>query len=396
MHLHLDPLGGIAGDMFCAALLDAWPAWEPELLAVLQAAEVDRLVSVARVDHRDHTFWGSRFVVRPVTPAAHHHRSFADLRRWLEVALPETLAARALAIFTVLAEAEAQVHGVDVDQVHFHEVGAWDSIADIVAAAWRIERLDASWSCASIPLGRGQIDTAHGPLPLPAPATVKLLEGFPVHQDHLVGERVTPTGAAILRHLNPCFEPLGRPWRLNKSGVGFGTKAFPGLSNCLRVLAFDPVPELAAPGLLEDTVAVCQFEIDDQTPEDLAVGLDRLRALEGVLDVSQGTVVGKKGRVGIQVQLLARPKALTQTLTQALLETSTLGVRWQLVQRAIVPREAAVHAATVGEVRLKRAHRPDGGVTVKAEMDDIAQTPGGRREREAQRYRAERNADDDS
>lgn len=390
MHLHLDPLGGVAGDMFAAALMDAFPELESGLLVALTEAELPALVRIERTPHRDQTLVGSQLTVTPVAPEAHHHRSWRAIRDWLYAArLDPGVRDRALAIFALLAEAEGQVHGVPEDDVEFHEVGAWDSIADIVMAAWLIETLAATWSCEPLPLGSGRIDSAHGALPVPAPATARLLEGFPVHRDGVQGERVTPTGAAILRHLAPSFSADRLALKLRQSGTGFGHKTFPGLANALRVLAFEEPPRVVGRG----TVAVCVFELDDQTPEDLAVALERLRALPDVFDALQIAALGKKARMAVQVQILARPEALDIVLDAIFEETSTLGVRWRIEQRAVLPRSYDEAEVEGRPMRIKRAERP-GGRTLKAEMDDLAGLEGGRRSRESMRRRLEAEADD--
>ena len=305
------------------------------------------------------------------------------------------MAERAEAIFALLAEAEAEVHGIAVEDVTFHEVGAWDSIADVVCAAWLIDSLDpAAWSCAPLPLGGGRVRTAHGMLPVPAPATALLLRGLPTFHDGVGGERVTPTGAAILRHLDPSFEPAGLRGRIARTGHGFGSRRLPGMSNVLRALVLDPASEPVprpGPAWREETVAVCSFEVDDQTAEDLAVGLDRLRAADGVLDVVQTPAVGKKGRMAASVRVLARPEARERVIERCFAETATLGVRWQPVRRAVLEREEAVADVAGEPVRIKWARRGTGGgeVTVKAEMDDVANADGGRAGREERRRRAE-------
>ena len=381
MHLHLDPVGGIAGDMFAAAVLDAFPALEAELRAALEGSGLGVYASVARVDHDDGTLCGSRFAVDPRPRGRVHPRGAAEIGRIIdESGLEEGVRARAAAIFSLLAEAESRVHGVPIDAVHFHEVGGWDSIADVVSAAWLIEALDASgWSSAPLPLGRGRVVGAHGALPVPAPATVLLLENMPVHDDGLPGERVTPTGAAIVRHLAPSFAPLPGPQRLVGSGSGFGARAFEGMSNVLRLLAFEA---LEAPEAASERITVCGFEIDDQSPEDLAVALDRLRALEGVLDVVQVPIFAKKGRLGAQVQVLAHPEARARVIDEVFAQTTTLGVRWHEVTRAVLARDAVRTQEGAGAVRVKRARRPGGVFTVKAEMDDVAALAGGRAARE--------------
>ncbi len=391
MHLYLDPVGGVAGDMFAAAVLDAFPALEAELRAALDASGIGAHARVARVGHDDGTMTGSRFVVDPGPEGETRSRDASEIGRIIEGAgLDRAVRERAAAIFSLLAGAESRVHGVPVDAVRFHELGGWDSIADVVSAAWLIEALGASgWSAAPLPLGRGRVATAHGLLPVPAPATVLLLEGMPVHDDGRPGERVTPTGAAILRHLAPSFAPLPGPLRLARAGSGFGARTLEGTSNVLRLLVFDAI---AGQGTAGDRVTVCRFEIDDQSPEDLAVALERLRARDGVLDVVQAPVFGKKGRLGVQVQVLARPGARAGVIEEVFAQTTTLGVRWHEVNRTVLARDAVEVGAGGGTVRVKRARRPGGPCTVKAEMDDLAALAGGRAARERARREAERAA----
>ena len=391
MHLHLDPVGGIAGDMFAAAVLDAFPDLEAELRAVLEASGLGAFASVARIDHDDGTLTGSRFVVDPRPEGEAHERGAAEIERIVENSgLSVAVRARTTAMFSLLAEAESRVHGVPINAVRFHELGGWDSIADVVSAAWLIEALGAcGWSSTPVPLGRGRVAAAHGFLPVPAPATLLLLEGMPVHDDGRFGERVTPTGAAILRHLSPSFEPVPGPLRLARSASGFGTRTLEGMSNVLRLLVFQPLEKRSA---AIDRVTVCNFEVDDQTPEDLAAALERLRALDGVLDVVQAPAFGKKGRVSVQVQVLARPGARAQVIDEVFAQTTTLGVRWHEVSRTILPRDVVRVGEDGNSVRVKRTLRPGGNLTVKAEMDDVASLPGGRDARERMRNEAERAA----
>ena len=426
MHIQLDPVGGIAGDMFAAAVLDAWPELEPPLVAALERAGLDAIVTVERVDHSDHALTGSRFAVHEtgrrdrepdahdrddhesIDAASHHHdhahtapqgdcdvsnhdhHLYRNIRTLLGKSdLDAGVRARVLDIFARLAAAESAVHGVPVDDVSFHEVGAYDSIADIVCAAWLIERLDASWSCGPLPIGRGRIDTSHGRLPVPAPATVELLRGMVVDQDTHRGERITPTGAAIVAHLAPGFELLPGPMRLHRSGTGFGTSRLPGTSNVLRLLAFEPLGGLDA-SVHRERVAVCEFEIDDQTGEDLALALDRLRDLDGVLDVSSHAMNGKKGRLAVHVRLLARIGAVEPIIESCFRETTTLGVRWHEVSRAALARASATVMVDGRAVRVKSACRPGEARTAKAEIDDLAPVAGGHAARARVRASAER------
>ncbi|MDX1431914.1 MAG: LarC family nickel insertion protein [Gammaproteobacteria bacterium] len=387
MHLHLDPLGGIAGDMFAAAMLDLHPEWQDDLVRALEESGLARYAAVQLLAHRDHTLSGRRYVVsKGEEKPPHTHADLCALLR--ESALAPAVIERAVAIFDILAEAEGKVHDTEPAKVHFHEVGDWDSIGDIVSAAWIIERLgEASWSCATLPMGSGFVDTAHGRLPVPVPAVVHILAGMPMFRDEHPGERITPTGAAILRYLQPSFTPALGVLRLAGSGTGFGTRVFEGMSNVLRVLAFEELGDGA--GVSSERVAVCRFEVDDQSAEDLAVGLEHLRALDGVLDVLQSPAFGKKGRMLTQVQVLARADRLEEVVEQCFLETSTLGVRWELSARAVLPRHAASATAGGRSLRIKRARRPDGSPSSKVEMDDLADAPGGHAGRQRLRRRAE-------
>ncbi len=375
-HLHLDPVGGIAGDMFVAALLDAVPEAEA---ACLRTAAATAGVACRLVRHHDGVLSGARFVVEDGAAHAHAHGAWRDIRARLGAApLDAPARGHALDIFGLLAAAEAKVHGIAPEDVTFHEVGAADSIADIVAAAVLIAAAadadgPATWSCAPLPLGGGRVATAHGALPIPAPATALLLEGFATIDDGIGGERVTPTGAAILRHLGADRPAPPGARRLRGSGIGFGTRRLPGLSNVLRVLVSDAAA--AAPDAAgHRDLAVIGFEVDDQTGEDLATGLDRIRAVPGVRDVLQMPGFGKKGRITVHVQVLADPGAMEAAIDACFRETSTIGLRTQIVAgRALRRREEAV-AVDGRTVRVKRVERP-GGPTGKAESDDLHDAP---------------------
>ncbi len=377
LEIHLDPLGGIAGDMFVAALIDLRPDLEPGLQQTLARAPLLAGVTCAVVGHGDGVLAGRRFLVRRdadrADHAAHADIAWHDIRAALaEAPLDEPTRHHALGIFTHLAEAEARVHATAPDAVHFHEVGAWDSIADIVAAGWLIGQLAATrWTIAALPLGGGRIRTAHGWLPAPAPATALLLEGFPTIDDGISGERVTPTGAAIVRHLCDPHPSPRQARRLVGSAHGFGTRTLPGISNCLRVLAFEA--EVPAPAT--DRIVVLECEIDDQTGEDLALAVDRLRTLAGVLDVIQAPVYGKKGRLMTQLRVLAAETAEDAAVAAIFAETTTLGLRRLAVDRHILRREAASVDAGGRTLRVKLADRPLGR-TAKVEADALADVAG--------------------
>ena len=410
MQIHLDALGGMAGDMFVAALLDAFPEHEGRVSASVRVATAAVPVECRFVPHHDGILRGSRFIVeRALTRTRRHthrhdpgtghvhahgdeqHRAWAEIRAGLlDADLECPVRDHALAIFGHLAAAEGRVHGVPAEDVTFHEVGAWDSIADIVAAASLIATLGASrWTVGALPLGSGRVTTAHGPLPVPAPATAILLEGFSVVDDGIAGERVTPTGAAILRHLR-ASEPAGNagPSALVRSGIGFGTKVLPGISNCLRALVFDAAKAAAPPGNGE--IAVIEFEVDDQSAEDLAIGLERLREHDGIVDVVQMPVFGKKGRMMTSVRVLARAEALHEAVAACFRETATIGLRHRIVSRAELPRRVTTVEVQGRPVRVKTVERAVLR-TAKAEADD-ATALDGHAARAGLRHEAERLA----
>ncbi len=388
MHIHLDAVGGVAGDMFIAAVLDAFPDLREGMLAAIAAAGLPADIRLSLEDHRDDALTGARFRVDEGAhrgAAHHHHTPFSDIRARLQDApLEAAVRTHAIAIFSLLAEVEGRVHGKPTEEVSFHELGEWDSIADIVGAAFLIARLDASWSVGPLPQGRGGVKTAHGYLPVPTPATALLLEGFELFDDGVFGERVTPTGAAILRHLRANMPEPRQARRLVRSGTGFGTRRFPGLSNVLRLLAF----EQARMRFETDRVALLEFEIDDQTAEDLSIALDRLRAHPSVIDVVQTPVYGKKGRLAVQVRVLADPADADNVLEACFSETTTLGVRCQTVERRKLARSQRTVTADGRSVRVKVARRPDAR-TAKAEADDLRNVAGGRSGRERLRQAAE-------
>jgi len=332
MQFQIDALGGMAGDMFTAAVLDAFPEHEAGTLASVAAVTGAEAVRCRLLPHHDGVLQGRRFTVElPGTgndghnhhgrhEHSHHehrhqehshspHQSWAGIRALIERApLDRAVRDGSLAIFEHLAKAEARVHGIEVADVAFHEVGAWDSIADIVAAAHLVAVLSpATWTVGPLPLGSGRVNTAHGWLPIPAPATALLLQGFATMDDGVGGERVTPTGAAILRHLCGDSPASRNPRRLHRTGIGFGTRTLPGIPNCVRLLAFVQMP--VAQGHRE--LGIIEFEVDDQSAEELAMGLDRLRTHPDVFDVVQMPVFGMKRLVHAS----ARPLRLASATT---------------------------------------------------------------------------------
>lgn len=363
-HLHLDVTGGIAGDMFLSAMLSACPELRGAMLDDLRAAGVLEHVTLSIDTVREKGFAAVRVKVTTASDAPPTSQ-WRDIRAFIDGSgLDAPVKARALAIFALLAEAEATCHGVAPDEVHFHEIADWDSLADIIGAASVIDRAGVEgWSVSALPVGSGRVKTRHGIVPVPAPATAELLIGFEMFTDAGQGERITPTGAAILRHLAPVQHLVGPRGRLSATGTGAGQRQMEGIANILRVLVFEDGTR--AP----ETVSLIRFEVDDMTPEEIAVSLDRLRLTDGVLDAGYATAFGKKGRAQFAVTITVRTDATAALIEACFAETSTIGLRVQTVARHVLPRRA-----DVGLTRTKTVERPE-GVTRKAESDDLTGVP---------------------
>ena len=368
-HIHIDPVGGIAGDMFVSAMLDLYPEHKEGMLENLRCISALDNIVVEITPHDDSVLSGKRFSVSG-PDLGHHHAHYSSLLNEItDSSMTRQTKDIASRILLYLAEAEATVHGVELDQVMLHEVGSPDSLTDIVCAAYLINVVEVStWSCTSLPAGNGRVKSAHGELPLPAPAVVELLKGYPVHNDGRDGERVTPTGAAILRSLSPQFNTKRSPMKLIGSGHGFGSATFQGISNVLRLTAF----EAQIKSTQYEKIAVLEFEVDDQSPEDLSIGLDRVRNFKGVADVIQVPAMGKKNRLTVHVQVLASPEQVEEVAAKCLLETSTLGVRVNCIDRMTLWRAEVVHESGDDVVPLKVVERPDGQHTAKVEAEHLS------------------------
>jgi uncharacterized protein (TIGR00299 family) protein len=378
--IRLDAVGGIAGDMFAAAMVDALPDLRARVLADAAAVLPPGTGTPVFTPGTSAGLHCLRFgLSAPVGDHHHHHHDhhahagFRDMVARLEAApLNPGTAAHATAILRHLAEAEAAIHHVPVDEVHFHEIGDWDSLMDVTAAGSVAAALEgARWSVSALPRGDGLVRTRHGLLPVPAPATARLLEGFTWRDDGIGGERVTPTGAAILRHLVGPAPARGIVGRLQGSGTGAGTREYPNQPNILRATLFDA----AAVGPTEEDILVLDFEIDDMTAEEIGVAADRLRAAGGVRDLVLIPAIGKKGRPVHSFRLLVEPTARDAVADVCFTETATIGLRWQEARRAVLPRASANASGGAGAVRVKTVTRP-GGPSHKAESDDLAPIAG--------------------
>ena len=360
----LDPFSGISGDMTLGALIDVGldPSWLKALPGRMGLAGVSvRIETVKRGDI------ACRKVDFDIPPQP-HGRHVREIRRLVaESGAPEHVRARADEAFMAIATAEGEIHGTDPEKVHLHEVGAVDAILDVVGSIWGLDLLGVSQVyCGSIALGDGTVRAAHGVLPVPAPATLKLLEGHPVRPGpDGAGELVTPTGAALVRVLSagpPPAEYIPR-----RSGFGAGTKDFKGRANALRVILADQMPG-GADGV--DRLIVLATDIDDMPGEALSGLAETLRE-RGALDVVLLATTMKKGRPGTRVEALVKPDDAAGIETLLLTESSSIGVRRLSVERRSLARRTGSVSVLGRTIRVKIVTLPDGSTRFKPEFDDV-------------------------
>lgn len=379
--VHFDLIGGAAGDMLLAALIDAGAPLDGvrEGLAPLEV-EFELRSEPAVTGY----LAARRVEVRP-GPGPEPHRHLADVLAIL-APLPGPAREKAEAVFRRLAEAEAGVHGTSVEAVHFHEVGAVDAIVDVAGVCLALELLGVERvTCSPFPLGTGATRAAHGALPLPAPAVLRLLEGLPVAGRAVGRELVTPTGAALLATLAADVGPYPA-LRLLRAGYGAGTReaAAGEPPNVVRAVLGE-LPEVAAPA--PGAVLVLEANLDDQSPE-LTAHLQATLLEAGALDAFLTPVLMKKGRPAVVVTAVCAPEAAGPVEDVLLRESSTLGVRRRREERTVLPRESARVETRWGPVALKVAVRPDGRRTAAPEYEDCARLARERGVPLAEVYRA--------
>jgi pyridinium-3,5-bisthiocarboxylic acid mononucleotide nickel chelatase len=291
------------------------------------------------------------------------------------VKIPEKVARSAHAAFDAIATIESAIHGVTPDELHLHEVGAVDAILDIVGSIWGLELLGIERVYnTKVALGDGTVKTAHGILPVPAPATIRLLEGFNVrHGPPGSGELTTPTGAALLRVLSKGAPP--NEYRALSSGYGAGTRDIHGQLNALRIILGDAVVESHDHHhhhghVHTEHLHVLSTDIDDMSPEELAGAADVLRS-EGALDVVLLHTAMKKGRLGTRIEALVRTEDLARLEERIFLQFTTLGVKTFDVVRSALERESRLVRFDGRDIRVKVATLPDGSQRAKPEFDDL-------------------------
>ncbi len=340
---YFDAFSGISGDMTVGALVDAG-AGEEALVSGLRSLHTGASFRFEKVKRRG--IAATKFHVEGGEQKAHRH-----LPQILEMInradLPRPVQHRAAAVFDRLGKAEAKVHGIPLEKVHFHEVGAVDSIADIVGACMGLELLGIDeLYCSRINTGSGTVNTEHGLLPVPAPATVRLLENVPVYASGPAMELTTPTGAAIAATMAKSFGSLP-PMKILTSGYGAGDRDFPEQANVLRVLIGSSSGAAEA-----TTVSVLEANVDDSSPEVLGYAMEKLMS-SGALDVSFTPVQMKKNRPGTLVRVIASLEDRESLAELLMAETSTFGVRLWQAERRVQARHIEEVETSFGKIRVK-------------------------------------------
>jgi len=377
---YLDCFAGISGDMFLGALLDAGLA--PQVLhdaiaslnlgASLKIEKTDRSgisstralifdgTQLAEKSNEPHTH-----EKKPEEKAHHHGRHLSSIRKIIQSStLADQVKQTAIRAFELLGASEAKIHNVDIEKIHFHEVGAIDAIVDIVAASAGIHALAVDqWFCSPLNLGGGSIDCAHGHFPVPAPATADLLRGLPTYSADPQMELVTPTGAAILRALAPTFSqpPVMRVHRIGYGAGGRNPKGFP------NVLRLNIGESTQATGT--NTVTVLETALDDLNPQIIAHVAEQALQ-QGALDVMLTPVVMKKGRPGTLLTVLCDPEKSSAIERLLLRETSTLGLRIHQQQRSCLDRSHHTVSTPYGEIRIKVGSHGQEVLNANPEFED--------------------------
>ncbi len=360
--LYLDCPMGISGDMFLAALIDL--GVDPKMiLRELKKLPVDKIDVEIKKAAR-HSITGTTFKVK--LAEAHHHRTFRDIKKIIgESNLAPKVKSLSTAIFKVIAEAEGKIHGIKADEVHFHEIGAMDSIIDIVGAAVAVDSLKVKKVVSSpIALGTGWARTMHGTIPIPAPATLEILKGVPTAASTAPFELTTPTGAAIVKTLASSFGPMP-PMTIEAAGYGAGKKDFKESANLLRAVIGSSSE--GAEGA--ERLILLETNIDDMSPQVAGYLMERLLS-EGALDAFYTPVQMKKGRPGVLLTVLTGSENKDSLLEVIFAESTTIGVRETAVLRHCLERKEAKVRTPYGVVRVKLALREGRAMNVQPEYED--------------------------
>lgn len=383
--LYFDCFAGAAGDMILGALLDAGLPLD-ELKHALGSLAVDGVeVSADRVIKKGVT--ATKLRVHPPSPSGHTHAGSGEASgshahghhslKEIEAAISRSSLsaagkAKAIAMFHRLGSAEAAIHGMSIDEVHLHEVGAIDSIIDIVGAVFAMEWFKADRIIVSLlNVGGGMVRSAHGIFPVPAPATVALLKDAPIYSSGIQSELLTPTGALILSEYASSYGPVPA-MRVQKVGYGAGDRELADTPNVVRVLVGESTETgHHAHGSTPHRVVVLECEIDDMNPQIFGPLMDGLYAA-GALEVFYSSVQMKKNRPGTLMTIVARPEHREKLTAIVFRESTTIGLRYQEMLRDCLEREMVTVGTAVGPVRFKVARQDGQVVNAQPEFDDLA------------------------
>ena len=351
--------------MLLGALLDLGLSLE-ELRQGLSSLQLEGFQIVSRRVLKNHI---SATQIKIMAPQANLPlRNFEDISQIISAShLPKPVKEKALAIFKDLAFVEAKIHGCPIEEIHFHELGAMDSIIDIVGSVFALYLLGIdSLYVSRLPLGSGFVECSHGKLPVPAPATLELLKNIPVYDSGIRQELVTPTGAALVKNLGTGFGIMP-PMKIQNIGYGAGTRQLEQRPNVLRIIMGEEIP-VDSP--TTDTVVVLECNIDDCNPEWLGYLMERLLE-SGALDVTFTPIQMKKNRPGIKVEVISPPGLRDNVLEIMFEESSTLGIRYRYSERQILSRfSEQLDQSPWGRIRVKKVVRPDGSAKYLPEYEE--------------------------
>ena len=363
MIAYFDCFAGISGDMTLGALFDLG----------LPVSVLNEMIQALKLENTSIEIKSTKYMGIAGTHAIVHTsaspiRHYPDIRALItNSTLSQQVKSQSIAMFEKLAHVEAHIHGCDIEKVHFHEVGAVDSIVDIVGAACGLEALGVDEIVfSSLPMGNGFVDCQHGRLPIPAPATVNILTDVPVYGTEVPHELVTPTGALFAKCLANSYGPLPE-MSIVKTGYGAGSRTLADRPNLLRIFLGNRHKDIHTHTICEP-VGVIETHIDDMSPECLSYAMSKLMS-DGALDVLITPVHMKKNRSGHQLQVICLPADISRLTDMVLQETSTIGVRYQVVQRKVLKRQAKTVQTKWGHIDAKEIVQPDGSIRITPEFE---------------------------
>jgi len=367
MIAYFDCFAGISGDMTLGALFDLGLS-----ISVINEMIHALKIENTRIEIQSIKYMGITGKKAIVHTGASPIRHFSDIRTIIkESPLSQNVKDKSIAMFEKLAIVEAQIHGGDVEKVHFHEVGAVDSIVDIVGTACGLEALDIDQIVfSSLPMGTGFVECQHGRLPVPAPATVNILTDVPVYGTEVPHELVTPTGALFAKCLAETYGPLPE-MNIVKTGYGAGSTSLVDRPNLLRIVLGNRHKDRQTHSICE-SVGVIETHIDDMSPECLSYAISKLMSANA-LDVLVSSVHMKKNRSGHQLQVICMPVDIPRLTDMVLQETSTIGVRYQIIQRKVLKRHSKTVQTKWGSIAAKEIVLPDGAVRRTPEFESCQQ-----------------------